>query len=144
MQIKIRKGYIAVLGESWPLKLARFLSGHKNATISTTPPFIFFLNTSLERPDTVNHEKIHLRQMYELLYIFAIILQQIEFWYARLILKKSSYDAYKFTSLEQEAYLNHNNPNYLKERKMFAVFKYVFNKKDFTYNKDTGEVIIEN
>lgn len=142
MKIKLRNGYIAVYGNTIPLKLAQITSGHKIATVSAFIPFIFFQDETFERPYIVNHEKIHFRQMLELLFIFLFILKFIEFNYARFILKKNLYESYLFTSIEQEAYLNQNNSNYLKERHLFSIFKYIFNKKDFKYIRDTGEVII--
>lgn len=142
MKIKRQKGYIAVYGETIPLVIARFITRYKDAKVTASYPFIFFLNESFEKDYIVNHEIIHFKQKIELLFILPIIIQQIEFYYAKYYLKKDDYNSYLYNCLEQEAYLNHNNPNYLKDRKMFSVFKYLFNKKDFTYNKDTGEVKI--
>lgn len=142
MKIKRQKGYISVYGESIPLKVSRFITGYKDAKVTASYPFIFFLDESFERDYIVNHEMIHFKQKIELLFILPIIIQQIEFYYAKYYLKKDNYNSYLYNCLEQEAYLNHNNPNYLKDRKMFSVLKYLFNKKDITYNKDTGEVKI--
>lgn len=71
-------------------------------------------------PHTINHEKIHTRQMQELLYIFFYILYIAE-WIYRLIFHTKT--AYRGISFEREAYDNQNNYDYLSVRKPFAQWR---------------------
>ncbi|MCX6747461.1 MAG: hypothetical protein NTW98_00735 [Candidatus Nomurabacteria bacterium] len=138
-----KKGYIAVYGDSIPIKIDRFLmGGKKEIKASTWPPFIFFKDESCEIPWIVNHELIHFRQAYELLFVGAVLLETFDRIYARVFLKMSASEAYHYSSLEQEAYLNHNNPNYLQTRKLFSVFNYFKNKKKFSMDRN-GIVIVQ-
>lgn len=73
--------------------------------------------------DTViNHESIHTAQMKELGYIFFYLLYFIE-WIIRLFTDTLS--AYRSISFEQEAYMNEDNPEYLKNRKHYSWIKYI-------------------
>ena len=63
----------------------------------------------------VNHERIHLRQQAELLFIGFTIIYFIELY------RKG----YMGISFEKEAYSNQYNLNYLKERKWFSWRKYL-------------------
>ena len=73
---------------------------------------------------TINHEKIHTRQMLELLILPFYILYVLE-WFFRLIQYKNNYIAYKNISFEREAYSHQNNLNYLKIRKFWSFLKYL-------------------
>lgn len=73
----------------------------------------------------LNHEKIHSRQMQELLVLPFYILYIIE-WLIRLIQCRNSYKAYKNISFEREAYSNQNDSDYLKKRKIFSFKTYIF------------------
>lgn len=73
---------------------------------------------------TLQHEAIHTAQMKELLYIPFYILYILE-WVIRLIHSRNMNKAYKTISFEREAYEHENNPNYLKTRKMYAIFSYI-------------------
>lgn len=135
--IKIKKGYIAVYGDTLPIKIDRFLmGGKKEIKASTWPPFIFFKDKEAEIPWIVNHELIHFRQVFELFIVGAILLDIFERFYARVFLKMSAFEAYHYSALEQEAYLNQNNPDYLNKRKIFSVFKFIKNKKKFELKED--------
>lgn len=72
----------------------------------------------------INHEKIHTRQMMELLIIPFYLLYLLE-WLIKLIKYKNNYKAYKTISFEREAYSNQNNPSYLTSRKSFAFLRYL-------------------
>lgn len=74
----------------------------------------------------LNHETIHTDQMQELLYIFFYLWYLFE-WIIR-IFQYGLFSAYENISFEREAYKNHYNLNYLKERKRFNFTKYM--KKD--------------
>jgi len=69
--------------------------------------------------ETLNHEAIHMAQIYELLIIFFYIIYLANFFL--LFLKKRNYDyAYENILFEKEAYLNEKNLVYLKTRKIFS------------------------
>ena len=91
--------------------------------------------------ELINHEKIHLRQQLEMLILFAEILYIVEFLYGRYILKLSKKEAYYFISLEQEAHINAPNQNYLKNRKLFALIPYLFNKRKI-YRDVSGSLVV--
>lgn len=96
-------------------------------------PFVFVRSKEYLVPWLITHERIHLRQQLELLIIGTIVLQIIEMLYAITILRMTWYEAYLVSSAEQEAYRNQNDLHYLKNRKLFAQFYYLFNKKKFTH-----------
>lgn len=73
---------------------------------------------------TINHEKIHTRQMKEMLYIFFYLWYGIE-WIIRLIQYRNSMSAYYNISFEREAYQNERDPQYLDKRKMFSSMRYL-------------------
>lgn len=143
MKIKKQKGYIGIYGNTWVIKFDQFLVGkEKEVRAAAYVPFIFFKNEEFEIPWIVNHELVHFRQTLELLGIGALLLLVIENIYYRFVLGMNKAEAYFNSSLEQEAYLNHGNADYLKERKMFSTFKYLFKKKKFICNPVSGEIKI--
>ena len=84
-------------------------------------------------PWLIMHETIHLKQQRDLLIIGAILLHIVDTLYGLLVLRLSWYETYLWTSHEQEAYRNQNDSEYLKQRKMFAQFRYLRHKKKFTH-----------
>lgn len=80
-------------------------------------------------PTIINHESIHTEQMKEMLYIFFYLWYGIE-WFVRLFIQPRY--AYRGISLEQEAYSNERNQDYLKTRKRFAWWEYIKHR----YNPD--------
>jgi len=87
-------------------------------------PFIFLKNKSLSTNSIlVNHERIHLRQQLELLWIFFFLWYVIEFL-IHLIRLRDWNKAYHNISFEKEAYLNEENLYYLEDRKLWSFFKY--------------------
>lgn len=70
-----------------------------------------------------NHERIHTRQMLEMLVIFFYLAYTIE-WLIRLIQYKDRITAYHNISYEREAYSHMDDLTYLKRRKWFAFAKY--------------------
>ena len=79
-------------------------------------PFIFVrTHEGKNDPVLINHERIHLRQQIELLFIGFI------FWYYIAMFRKG----YRGISFEREAYANQDNLNYLKERKLFAFYRFI-------------------
>ena len=113
--------------------LGWFSGFSKTAKAVTVFPFIFVRSKEEMIPWLVNHEKIHIRQQIELLFIGAVLLHVVEVLYGLIVLRLTWYQAYLWTSIEQEAYRNQNNPNYLKNRKMFAQFYYLIHKRNFTH-----------
>ncbi|MFV0329794.1 MAG: hypothetical protein ACK5M3_07605 [Dysgonomonas sp.] len=70
-----------------------------------------------------SHEKIHTRQMLELLIVFFYIAYVIE-WIIRLIQYRDKRKAYYNISFEREAYAHMYDLSYVKKRKLFAFIKY--------------------
>lgn len=95
----------------------------------TAYPFVFFkYRMDKENPVFVNHERIHLRQQLELLILPFFIWYFLE--YLILLLKYNNKNhAYRSISFEREAYTNESDLGYLKNRKLFSFYKYLFQKK---------------
>lgn len=72
----------------------------------------------------IRHEKIHSKQMLELFFVGYYLWYAIEYA-VRFFINKG--EAYKNISFEREAYINDDNINYLKERKLYAWVKYLKN-----------------
>lgn len=72
----------------------------------------------------LNHERIHTKQMLEMLIIGFYLWYVIEYIIVRFAHIKQK-DAYHDISFEEEASINENNFNYLKQRKHYAWFKYI-------------------
>lgn len=88
-------------------------------------PFVFLKNKNLRNDQTfINHEKIHLKQQKELLWIFFFLWYFIEFL-IHYIIQKNMIKAYYNISFEKEAYKNENNTDYLKQRKFWAFLNYL-------------------
>lgn len=88
-------------------------------------PFIFMKDHNLRKDKIfINHEKIHLRQQIEMVWIFFFIWYFVEFLY-HWILKKNKIEAYYNISFEKEAYANEMNIDYLNKRKIWSFLKYL-------------------
>jgi hypothetical protein len=83
--------------------------------------FLFTRNKSKVTERTLRHERIHARQMRELLVIGFYLWYLIE-WLVRLPGKGN---AYRNISFEREAYAHEDDPDYLTRRKPFAFTKYL-------------------
>lgn len=79
-------------------------------------------------PHELNHEMIHTRQFLELLVVGFYLWYVVE-WGIRIIQYKNLHLAYFNICFEREAYANQANLNYLKQRKLFAAFKYLKKEK---------------
>ena len=81
-----------------------------------------------------NHEKIHLKQMQEMLWVPFYLWYGIEYLIIKLFrLKDEQGEQYHDVSFEEEAHNNDANLNYCNERKHYAWFKYLkikSNKED--------------
>lgn len=73
-----------------------------------------------------NHERIHTRQILEMLIVFFYAAYIIE-WIFRLIQYRDRMKAYRNISFEREAYSHMYGLDYLKKRKIFA-FRHYYRK----------------
>ena len=88
-------------------------------------PFIFIKNKSLSSNSVlINHERIHLRQQLELLWVFFFLWYIMEF-FVRLMVLRNWHKAYHAISFEKEAYQNESNFTYLNDRKSWTFLKYL-------------------
>ncbi len=78
-------------------------------------PFIIIPTTTKINAVLINHERIHLRQQFELLLLPFYI------WYL-IALKRKGYISISF---EREAFKNEKNLKYLKTRRPFAFLNYL-------------------
>jgi hypothetical protein len=72
--------------------------------------------------DLVLHERIHTRQMMELLFVGFYLWYLVE-WLIRLPLRGN---AYRNISFEREAYAHQLEPDYLSRRKRYAWWHYLW------------------
>lgn len=87
-------------------------------------PFVFIRKNIRVTDKLLNHEKIHIRQQIECLFIFFWIIYGIE--YLISIFKRWNNDASYYTiSFEEEAYANEKDLDYLNHRKPWAWIKYL-------------------
>lgn len=85
---------------------------------------ILFTKSDYLSPITINHERIHTKQMLELFIVGYYLWYIIEYIIVRFCHKKQN-DAYHDISFEEETHNNDNNLHYLDNRKHFAWWKYV-------------------
>lgn len=84
---------------------------------------LFTKNKNLSKR-TINHERIHTKQMKEMLYIFFYLWYGIEYVIIRLFHAKQN-DAYHDVSLEEEAHNNDDNQDYIYLREHYTWLKYI-------------------
>lgn len=88
-------------------------------------PFIFLRDRQLKlNAEIINHERIHLRQQIELLWVGFFLWYGVEFlirWWQY----KNSNLAYLNLSFEREAYQNDHQLDYLKNRKFWNFINYL-------------------
>lgn len=86
-----------------------------------------FLLVKYKSPSRVliNHERIHFKQQIELLILPFYVWYLLEYLTHRLR-GKSPNQAYRSISFEREAYENDENLQYLKQRKLWAFWKYLW------------------
>jgi len=73
---------------------------------------------------TLRHERIHSRQMLEML-IVGFYLWYLTEWLIRLLILRNQDQAYRTISFEREAYTMEHCPNYLATRKPFQWMKFL-------------------
>ena len=88
-------------------------------------PFVFVKSHQLAtKPFLINHERIHLRQQAELLWLPFLVLYFLN--YGINLLRYRNRDlAYRNIVFEREAYEMDKDLNYLQHRKLFAFMKFV-------------------
>jgi hypothetical protein len=138
--IKIKKVYILIIAPRFVRWIGRITTGNSNARALAIFPFIIATPEDAETKWIINHELIHFRQQIETLFIGLPIISFIERQYARWVLKKTKAERYLYAASEQEAYINQQDREYLRKRKFGSVFRYIFNKRDFTFGKP-GEIV---
>lgn len=67
----------------------------------------------------INHERIHTRQMLEMLFVFFYLFYLAE-WLVKLAYYRNFMKAYRAISFEREAYAFQRDLDYLKQRRVFA------------------------
>jgi hypothetical protein len=103
------------------MSIVSVLSGFPKETAKARAPFLFAVLRfkQHEMNETwIRHETIHHYQMIEtagLIFVYA----EIEYWYARWILRYNHMDAYLYKATEQECYLHQLDSDYVKDRKIF-------------------------
>lgn len=85
---------------------------------------VIFTKSNLKIIDQ-NHEEIHTDQMKEMLYLPFYLWYTIEYLARWVISIFDNSDPYRSISLEQEAYNNDNNLNYLQSREHYNWIKYL-------------------
>ena len=98
----------------------------KNYVGLTLWPFIF-VKEPVYKEDSVliNHEKIHLKQQFELL-VIPFYLWYFGEWLFRTVLYMNSYRAYQNISFEREAYAHEKDLGYPDRRKPYSFLNYIF------------------
>lgn len=95
----------------------------------TAYPFVFLkYRIDKENPVFMNHERIHLKQQLELLILPFFIWYFLEYLFLLLQYNNKNH-AYRNISFEREAYTNESNMDYLKKRRIFSFWKYLFRSK---------------
>lgn len=85
-------------------------------------PFIFIKKHLHVDKTVINHERIHIAQQLETLFIGFYILYIFEYLKNRISM--THFEAYMAISFEREAFYNESNLQYLDHRKMYAFLKY--------------------
>lgn len=73
----------------------------------------------------MNHERIHTRQMLEMIVLPFYIWYCVEFLIKLVFVYRNSKSSYRAISFEREAFNNQDNLIYLKKRKHFAWFSLI-------------------
>lgn len=76
----------------------------------------------------LNHEKIHSKQIIEMLWVFFYFFYFVE-WLIRLLQYRNRLAAYYNISFEREAYSNDKDLDYLENRRWYAFLNYVRKKE---------------
>ena len=71
----------------------------------------------------LRHERIHTRQMLELL-VLPFYLWYVLEWLVRFIVTRDAFRAYRSISFEREAFAHQSDPDYLHRRRHFVWLRY--------------------
>ncbi len=142
-----RKHDALIVESEWIVKVSGLLmagsKGARDAKAAAFFPFVFVRKAEYATPIFINHERIHFRQQLETLFVGSWILHFCEDLYSRLFLKLKAPDYYLYRAVEQEAYRNQHDMDYLKNRKWFSLFKYISDKRRLSFVEGKApEVII--
>lgn len=132
MKISFKGSYFLIISNSLVSRIGRIM-GFKDEAMGLVIFPCFIVLRNLTHPMTkswINHERIHIRQLISTLGLIWIY-SQIEYIYARLVLKYSHFEAYQFETIEQEAYLNQTNLDYIQESSPFSFLKHIKRKARF-------------
>ncbi len=106
------------------LIFSKYFFVNKSFHAITIWPFIILKDKNLQYDEVViNHEKIHLKQQLELLWIIYFIWYLAEFS-INLLRYGDFMRSYYQISFEKEAYANEHDPDYLKKRRIWGFLKY--------------------
>lgn len=88
-------------------------------------PFIILRERDL-RKDTVlmHHERIHLKQQLELLWVFFFVFYLAEFL-AKIVIYREPKLAYRNISFEREAYFHQNDADYARRKPLWSFLRYL-------------------
>ncbi|MFM9945875.1 MAG: hypothetical protein ACKVQB_11665 [Bacteroidia bacterium] len=100
----------------------KILPGQKYRAMAFWPFIIVKDKDLISDKIIMNHEKIHLVQQKELLVLPFYFIYFLEYFYNRLN-KMNHDDAYINISFEKEAYKYDSDLDYLKNRKLWALFR---------------------
>ena len=88
-------------------------------------PFIILKERSLKSDSVLlYHERIHLRQQLEMLWIFFFLFYVLEYA-VKIVIYRDLKTAYHNISFEREAYSNEHDGNYLSNRAFLSFLKYL-------------------
>lgn len=88
-------------------------------------PFIILKEGDLRKDQILmQHERIHLKQQLELLWIFFFLLYLTEFL-AKIIIYKEPKLAYRNISFEREAYHNQDDTDYVRRKSLWSFVRYL-------------------
>jgi NADH:ubiquinone oxidoreductase subunit 5 (subunit L)/multisubunit Na+/H+ antiporter MnhA subunit len=115
MEIKVKKKFVSFITFGF-------------AAAITLWPFGIFLKAEkyLKNVRLINHEKIHWEQSKELLGIFFYLLYFLEWFFKLFIYGKKSY---RNISFERESNNHEYETDYLRKRKKYSWFNYIFEDK---------------
>jgi hypothetical protein len=103
--------------------VAKYLTPVGFRALTIFPFIIVRSKEALVDPHLIHHERIHLHQQRELLFVFFCVWYGLEFL-VRWLLLRDRMAASRAISFEREAYANENDPHYLKRRSLFLFISY--------------------
>jgi hypothetical protein len=131
--MKIHRNYIEIEAAGLLRWWSTLLGLEGKSKAAAFFPFILTTKIPAELKQVIiNHELIHFAQQKEMLLVGGWILWIFEGVYWRIIQQKSAKQTYLLRCVEQEAYANMFNLNYLEQRPMYTHLKEYFRHKPVT------------